>query len=79
MLNLIIKKAGVIKIAPNFLPSRIIPVRRRNIEDNNRDFLCAQLLVSGFFYRMLEKRWPYSGSVHELLMNYKKALYEGEG
>jgi hypothetical protein len=27
----------------------------------------------GFLYRMLEKRWTSSGSVHELLINYKKA------
>jgi hypothetical protein len=63
------------KMLPSILLSRLIPYVNEIIGDHQRWFRCNRSTVDQIFYirQILEKKWEYNGTVHQLFIDFKKA------
>jgi hypothetical protein len=62
------------KILCNILLSRLIPYADKIIGDHQCDFQRNRSTDQIFYIRqILEKKWEYNGTVHQLFVDFKKA------
>jgi hypothetical protein len=63
------------KILSNILLSRLIPYADEIIGDHQCGFQCNRSMTDQIFYirQILEKKWEYNGTVHQLFIEFKKA------
>jgi hypothetical protein len=63
------------KILSNLLLARLTPHADDIIADHQCGFQHKRLMTEQFFYiwQILEKKWEYNGTVHKLLIVFKKA------
>jgi retron-type reverse transcriptase len=63
------------KILSNFLLSTLIPYADEIIGDHQCGFRRNRSTTDQIFYirRILEKKWEYNGTVHQLFIDFKKA------
>jgi hypothetical protein len=63
------------KILSNILLSRLIPYADEIIGDHQCGFRCNRSTTYQIFYihQILEKKWKYNGTVHQLFIDLKKA------
>jgi hypothetical protein len=63
------------KILSNILLSRLIPYADEIIGDHQCGFRCNRSTTDQIFYirQLLEKKWEYNGTVHQLFIDFKKA------
>jgi sorting nexin-29 len=57
-------------ILSNILLSRLIPYAYEIIEDHQRNRSTADQI---YIHQILEKKWEYNGTVHQLFIDFKKA------
>jgi hypothetical protein len=59
----------------NILLSRLIPYAGEIIGDHHCGFRCNRSMTDQIFYilQILEKKWEYNGTVHQLFIDFKKA------
>jgi hypothetical protein len=71
----IIKAYNSYKILSNILLSRLIPYADEIIGDHQCGFRCNRSMTDQIFYirQILEKKWEYNGTVHQLFIDFKKA------
>jgi hypothetical protein len=63
------------KILSNILLARLTPYADEIIEDHQCGFRCKRSTIDQIFYigQILEKKWEYNGTVHQLFIDFKKA------
>jgi hypothetical protein len=63
------------KISSNILLSRLTPYADEITEDHQCGFRLNRLTTDQIFYirQILEKKWEYDGTVHQLFTDFKKA------
>jgi sorting nexin-29 len=63
------------KILSNFLLARLTPYVNEIIGDHQRGFRRNRSTTDQIFYirQILERKWEYNGTVHQLYMDFKKA------
>jgi hypothetical protein len=63
------------KMLSNILLARLIPYADEIIGDHQCGFQCKRSMTDQIFYirQILEKKWEYNGTVHELFIDVKKA------
>jgi hypothetical protein len=63
------------KILSNILLARLIPYVDEIIGDHQCGFRCKRSTMDQIFYiqQILDKKWEYSGTVHQLFIDFKKA------
>jgi hypothetical protein len=63
------------KILSNILLSRLIPYADEITGDHQCGFRCNRSTTDHIFYihQILEKKWEYNGTVHQLFTDFKKA------
>jgi hypothetical protein len=63
------------KILSNILLSRLIPYADEIIGDHQGGFLRNRSMTDQIFYirQILEKKWEYNGTVHQLFIDFKQA------
>jgi hypothetical protein len=63
------------KILSNILLARLTPYVNKIIGDYQCGFRRNRFTMDQIFYilQMLEKKWEYNGTVHELFIDFKKA------
>jgi hypothetical protein len=63
------------KILSNILPARLTPYVNEVIEDKQCGFRCNRSITDQIFYirQILETKWEYNGTVHQLFIDFKKA------
>jgi hypothetical protein len=63
------------KILPNILLSRLTPYTDEITGDHQCGFRCDRSMTNHIFYiqQILEKKWEYNGTVHQLFIDFKKA------
>jgi hypothetical protein len=63
------------KILSNILLSRLIPYADEIIGDHQCGFRCNRSMIDQIFYirQILEKKWAYNGTVHQLFIDFRKA------
>jgi hypothetical protein len=63
------------KILSNILLSRLTPYADEIIGDHEFEFWHNRLTHQIFYtWQILEKKWDYNGTVHQLFINFKKAF-----
>jgi hypothetical protein len=63
------------KILSNILLSRLNPYADEIIGDHQCGFQCKRSTTDQIFYiqQILEKKWEYNGTVHQLFIDFRKA------
>jgi sorting nexin-29 len=63
------------KILSNILLARLTPYADEIIGDDQCGFRCNRSMTIQIFYirQILEKKWKYNGTVHQLFIDFKKA------
>jgi hypothetical protein len=63
------------KIVSNILLSRLIPYADEIVGDHKCGFRRNRSTTDQIFYirQILEKKWEYNGTVHQLFIDFKKA------
>jgi hypothetical protein len=63
------------KTLSNILLSRLIPYADEIIGDHQCEFPCNRSTTDQIFYipQILEKKWEYNGTAHQLFIDFKKA------
>jgi hypothetical protein len=63
------------KILSNILLSRLIPYADEIVGDHECGFRSNRSTTDQIFYicQILEKKWEYNGTVHQLFIDFKKA------
>jgi hypothetical protein len=63
------------KVLSNILLSRLIPCADDIIGDHQCGFRCNRSTTDQIFYicQILDKKWEYNGTVHQLFIDFKKA------
>jgi hypothetical protein len=63
------------KILSSILLSRLTPYADEIIGDHQYGFRCNRTMTDQIFYirQILEKRWEYNGTVHQMFIDFKKA------
>jgi hypothetical protein len=63
------------KILSSILLARLTPYADEIIGDHQCGFRHTRLMTNQIFYiwQILEKKWEYNGTVHQLLIDFKKA------
>jgi hypothetical protein len=63
------------KILSNILLARLMPYADEIIGDHQYGFWCNRSTTDKIFYirQILEKKWEYNGTVHQLFIDFKKA------
>ena len=63
------------KILSNILLSRLTPYGKEIIGDHQHGLSCNRLTTDhiSYFHQILEKKWKYNASVHQLFIDFKKA------
>jgi hypothetical protein len=63
------------KILSNILLSRLTPYTYEIIGHHQCGFRCKRSMTDQIFYiqQILEKKWEYNGTVHQLFIDFKKA------
>jgi hypothetical protein len=60
------------KILSNILLSRLIPYADEIIGDHQCGFQCNRLTTDQIYiHQILEKKWEYDGTVHQLFIDFK--------
>jgi hypothetical protein len=65
------------KIISNILLCRLIPYADEFIGDRQRGFRRSKSMTDQIFYisQILEKKWEYNGTVHQLFVDCRQAYY----
>jgi hypothetical protein len=63
------------KILSNILLARLTPHAEEIIGDHQYGFQCNRSTTDQIFYiwQILEKKWEFNGTIHQLLIDFKKA------
>jgi hypothetical protein len=63
------------KILSNILLCRLTPYADKIVGDHQCGFPCNRSMTDQIFYvwQVLEKKWEYNGTVHQLFVDFKKA------
>jgi hypothetical protein len=63
------------KILSNILLTKLTPYADEIIGDHQHGFQCKRSTTDQIFYipQILEKKWEYNGTVHQLFIHFKKA------
>jgi hypothetical protein len=63
------------KILSNILLARLTPYADEIIGDHQCGFQCNRSMTNQVFYvwQILEKKWEFNGTVHQLFIDFKKA------
>jgi hypothetical protein len=59
----------------NIILARLTPYVNEVIRDHQYGFHCNRSTIDQIFYiwKILQKKWDYNGTVHRLLIDFKKA------
>jgi hypothetical protein len=67
------------KILSNILLSRLIPYADEIIGDHQCGFQCNRLTTDQIYiHQILEKKWEYDGTVHQLFIDFKMIQLGGK-
>ena len=68
----------MLRINSNIILGRLTPCVAEIIGDHQRGFRHNRLTIDQIFCicQMLENKWEYNGTVHQLFINLKKAIYD---